>query len=171
MRTRERLSETVAVAKRPSDRIAGFSPEQVARFRAIGQDSELGYRVLLSGLYSETVRYLDSLARVASEGKNVSEAANFCRWLRFSGVFTLFEGYALSGQNFPSLDRKVTDLLQVCGEHFRGGRVDAKYAQSDIAEINRKLDVLLASSARPVASDKVISLEPRITISDEVCGA
>jgi hypothetical protein len=41
--------------------------------------------------WKETVNRLDSLARDVCECKNVMEAANFARWLNFSGLIQLFE--------------------------------------------------------------------------------
>jgi len=43
------------------------------------------------------------------------------------------------------------DLLYECGELFKGGKADPKYAESDIAEINKKLEVLASFiNATPV---------------------
>lgn len=134
---------------------SGMSFERYMKLRAIGEDSELGYRVTLERICSETCRYLETLGREVREGKNVVEAANFARWLRFSGVLDLFSRYALPDQTFPAFERKIVDLLDACGEHFRGGRTVPNYDQSDIAEISRKLDVLLAVNARPVVTTVV----------------
>jgi hypothetical protein len=147
----------VKVAKRSPAQEYGLSPEKVAFLVSISKDLELAYRVCLRCIHAETVRYLDSLAREVREGKNVLPAADYGRWLQFSGVLDLLTKFAPPDLDLPPLDRKLADLLQECGEHFRGGRVDAKYAQSDIAEINRKLDLLLSGNARPV-SDVVIAL-------------
>ncbi len=144
--------EHVEIANRSANRVAGLSPKQFANLRAIGQDIELGYRTTLSRIYSETVNNLERLAREVREGKNVLAAADFVRWLQFSGVLDLFSRYSFPDQNFPPLDRKLADLLQDCGEHFRGGRVVPRYDQSDIAEINRKLDALLAGNVRVVTT-------------------
>ena len=118
--------------------------------------------VQLHWMWQETDNYLSSLAQCVREGKRVQEAANYCRWLQFSGVIELLEG---SPQPFPLMvdgqgtRRKLRDLIQECGELFKGGKHDAKYVASDIAEINRKLDVLTAHLASPV---QVVTDELRI---------
>jgi len=150
-RTRE-LVKSACFGETPPWVKAGLSFDKWSQLRAIGEDSELGYRVTLQRICSESFRYLESLARDAREGKHVFEAANFCRWLRFSGVTDLLERYAMPGQNFSTLSKAVDDLISDCGEQFRGGKVLPKYSESDIAEINRKLDVLLSQSAAPAAT-------------------
>jgi hypothetical protein len=139
-----------ALAKRSSERIAGLSPQKFFSLRALGQDSRLGLRVRLDTVYRETMRTLERLSREVREGKNVLEASTFVRWLNFSGVLELLQLLRQDGQDFTALPKKVGELIQECGEQFRGGRVTPKYAESDIAEINRKLDVLLSSNARPL---------------------
>jgi len=97
-------------------------------------------------MWRETDRFLESLAMSVREGKRVMEASQFARWLNFSGLVSL-----LKENKAPSpllcdgvgLQKKLDDLLYECGELFRGGKHDPKYAASDIAEINRKLDLLI----------------------------
>jgi hypothetical protein len=139
-------------ARTSSDRVKGLkflSSDKVAKLGAIGQDPLLDYRVTLDGIFRETNDHLDLLARQVREGKNVLEASSFYRWLQFSSVLTLLERHSLPGQDFRALRRKLTDLIGECGEHFRNGRVAPKYAESDITEINHKLDTVLAAVARP----------------------
>jgi hypothetical protein len=128
---------------------AGLSYERYQKLRSIGDDTQLAYRVNLQTISAETLRYLGTLARGVHENKNVTEAANFLRWLQFSGVLELLERYAMPGQDFRSLRGKVSELILECGERFRGGHQEANYSQSDIEAINRKLDVLLSQAARP----------------------
>ena len=119
------------VAKRRPRRVYGFSPQKFTRLVEIGQDSEIAYRVCLRTLYAETDRRLDAVTREAREGKNLLPAADFANYLRFSGVLQLLTKFAPTDMQLPALDRKISDLLDVCGEHFRGGRVAPTYAASD----------------------------------------
>jgi hypothetical protein len=101
-------------------------------------------------LQKETVNFLDQLAREVREGKNVMLASQFGRWLNFSGVIKVLEAFP-SSRPYLEVDAvvvqdKLNDLLFDCGELFRGGKFDPKYAASDIAEINRKLDEILKRS-------------------------
>lgn len=90
---------------------------------------------------------LETLARSVRENKAVNEASNYCRWLQFCGLINLFK---LNPQPPPlrvdaaEVTKLLRDILYECGERFRNGKADAKYAESDIAEINRKLDILAA---------------------------
>lgn len=109
-------------------------------------------RVQLHVMWRETDRFLESLARDVRENKRVMEASQFCRWLNFSGFVKLLE---LNPQDAPlrvdgkGLQKKLNDLIYDCGELFRGGKHDPKYAASDIAEINRKLDDLTQRLSPP----------------------
>jgi len=103
--------------------------------------------VLLHRIFSETRRKLEEFLKSVREQKHVMEASSFVRWLQFSGIFPLLEQ---SPQKPPLLvdvailRNLVTDVVFECGEAFRNGKADPKYAASDIAEINRKLDVIAA---------------------------
>jgi len=108
--------------------------------------------------WKETVNRLDSLARDVREAKNVMEASNFARWLDFCGMIQIFRDNP-STQKHLEVDadvvqKKVRDLIYECGELFRGGKADPKYAASDIAEINRKLDTLTMLANQPARSIK-----------------
>jgi len=103
--------------------------------------------VQLHVLWRETNREVDSLTQAVSECKSVDQASSFGRWLRYSGVLQILEAHPAP---FPlivdgkALTKKVTDLIYECGELYKGGKHDPRYAASDIAEINRKLDILAA---------------------------
>ena len=105
----------------------------------------------LHWLWKETVNRLDSLARDVREAKNVAEASNFAHWLQFSGLLMLFRNNPSTTKHLEvdesMVRKKIDDLIYECGELFRGGKHDPKYAASDIAEINRKLDLLIAGGA------------------------
>lgn len=112
-------------------------------------------------LYRETVIFLDRLSREVREGKNVMLASQFARWLQFSGLNKVFETYPCNRPHCEVdavvLEKKTKDLLFECGELFRGGRADPKYAASDIAEINRKLDTVLLTLARPMSVTTIVN--------------
>jgi hypothetical protein len=97
-------------------------------------------------MWKETVNRLDSLARSAREGKCVDEAANFARWLEFSGYPKVFDG---SPQPFPLLvdgavvRQKIKDVLDECERFYHGGRVEPQYAQGDIVEIKHTLKLIV----------------------------
>jgi hypothetical protein len=67
----------------------------------------------------------------------------FVRWLRFSNALELVKFASLTRSE--ALRKRVDDLISLCGEMNRYGKIDLKYSASDIAEINRKLDVLLSA--------------------------
>ena|ERR1700722_20092407 len=90
----------------------------------------------LHWLWKETVNRLDSLARDVREAKNVAEASNFARWLQFSGILMLFRNNPSTTKHLEVdesvVRKKIDDLIYECGELFRGGKHDPKYAASDI---------------------------------------
>jgi hypothetical protein len=112
-------------------------------------------------MWRETDRFLDSLAQSVREGKRVTEASNFARWLLFSGLLSFLQENKDPQSSLPfdpdALRKKADKLIYECGELFRGGKHDPKYAASDIAEINRKLDLLLSGSAGR-SSDEPVAL-------------
>ena len=103
-------------------------------------------------MYKETLSKLDTFSRSVREGKQVLEAADFARWLEFSGYLKIFDRNPCTDQFFevrPQIIRKkISDLIQDCGEWFKSGKMSPKYHESDIAEINDKLDQLLAQRAQ-----------------------
>ena len=167
------VSQLSAARLEPNVSSHGFKPPggmteaKFDRLCLLGQDPLLDYRVTLNRIYQETNDHLDVLAREVREGKNVLEASFFLRWLEFSGVLSLLEKHALPGQDFTSLRRKLSDLIGEYGEHFRGGRVAPKYAESDITEINRKLDILLADKARSVSTVTVVTMVKQVPSNSE----
>jgi hypothetical protein len=102
-------------------------------------------------VYRETDRFLDDLLKCVREVKRVDEASRFARWLRFSGICTILEqnlnssSSSLYSVDAKALRKKADELLYQCGELFRQNKANPTYAASDIAEINRKLDSLLAA--------------------------
>jgi hypothetical protein len=112
----------------------------------VAADSVLVTRSELRWIASETHFKLAALSREVREGKNVLYASQFARWLEFSGLVRVLELVS----DGVSIQKELGDLLFECGELFKGGKHDAKYAASDIAEINRKLDLLLSQGGHPV---------------------
>jgi hypothetical protein len=123
-----------------------MSPEKYNRLRAIGCAPVLKWSATLAHIVSETDRQLERLARCVREGKCVDEAANFCRWLQFSGMLTLPHA------DFAILWKKSEDIIYQAGQIYKGGKVNPTYDVSDIAAINAKLDVLLGNKALPVVT-------------------
>jgi hypothetical protein len=123
-----------------------MSPEKYNRLRAIACDPVLQWSSTLARIASETDRQLERLARCVRECKSVDEAANYCRWLQFSGVLTLPHA------EFANLRKKSEDILYQAGQIYKGGKVKPTYDSSDIAAINAKLDVLLGNKALPVVT-------------------
>jgi len=107
----------------------------------------------IARMYSETVNKLDSLSRSVREGKNVPEAANFAKFLQFSGYLKIFD-LNPSSQKFFIVDpkeirKRISDLIYDCGQWFNKTNTSPKYHASDIAEINAKLDQLIELAASP----------------------
>jgi hypothetical protein len=108
-------------------------------------------------MYKETLNRLDELARSVREGKHVLEAKDFCSWLQFSGYCMALDLCSNTHKFLPvdgkAVRRKIDDLIYDCGEWLKSGKVIPKYAESDIAEINSKLDQLQKTISE-VAAEK-----------------
>jgi protoheme ferro-lyase len=112
-------------------------------------------------MWKETMNRLDFLAREVREGKSVMEAANFARWLEFSGFIKVFELYP-SDEKYLTVSavavrQKIAHLLDSCVPWFTNGKVPKTYSESDIGEINRKIDTLtMLIQASAAASDSSV---------------
>jgi len=103
--------------------------------------------VTLHWIWKETTRRLESFADYVRENKAVAEAADFARWLQFSGILKLLGSFPQPPPltvDAAAMGKQITDLIYECGERFRNGKASPNYAPSDIAEINRKLDIIAA---------------------------
>jgi hypothetical protein len=96
-------------------------------------------------LWSFTKLALESDLRRAGEGRDVLAALDFARYLRNSGILKLL----LNNPQPPPLpvdgaliEKLIQDIIWDGGEMLRGGKVKAKYEQSDIVELHRKVNVI-----------------------------
>ena len=98
-------------------------------------------------MFRETMNRLERLHKSVRQGQQVLEAKDFCSWLQFSGYCKVFDLCPSKEKHFEvdgrAVRKKIDDIIYDCGEWFRSGKVSPKYAESDIAEINAKLDRLL----------------------------
>jgi hypothetical protein len=112
------------------------------------------YDTDVSCLFHSLWERLTCFKRECSEGKNVLEALYFVSWVSNSGLLKLFESYEkgyspITGKvNAASVRGIIAAIREVAAEQLKGGKVKSTYEPSDIAEINRKLDVLAAHVAR-----------------------
>jgi hypothetical protein len=103
--------------------------------------------VLLHRLWAESSRVVEQLSRLVAQGKSVDAASLFGRWLVFSGVLEMCEENPQSGLlevHGRELRVAVKELVSECGDLYRTGKANPRYAETDIAEINRKLDFVMA---------------------------
>lgn len=101
-------------------------------------------------LARQTETRLLTLQRDVSECKSVDEAANFTRWLRASGVLGLLERFSCDGNmpvNGVAIRKLSESILSDCGDLYRNGKATPRYAASDIASINHKLDIIAGRMA------------------------
>lgn len=140
-----------------------LTPKKLAEYQALGRNPELHHLVMCKRVLAETERYLDDLARSVRECKRVDEASRFARWLVFSGVLEIVKGAPQTALAASQTYQKASNLQMDCGDLFRGGKANAKYAESDIAEINAKLDLLM----RFLPAETVIDATPATALLNE----
>jgi hypothetical protein len=149
----EQLQRNIARRRKSQDWPYGhsLSPEKVAQLQALGRDSSVKAREILERIFHQSSRKLKELSRDVRECKNVDTASDFSSWLMFSGVCDLLEMFPDLSKDFLQLRKAAKDLHCDCGEIYKcgKGKVQPKYAQSDISEINRKLDILMSERAKP----------------------
>lgn len=96
-------------------------------------------------LARQTENRLLVLQKEVAECKSVDEAANFTRYLQNSGILALIETQSPNGPlavNGSAIRKLCAAILSDCGDLYRNGKATPRYAASDIAEINRKLDII-----------------------------
>jgi hypothetical protein len=117
---------------------------------AIGLEAESQFRVTLDTIYQETKHYLERLGRAASEGRAVTEANNFLRWLYFSGVLSLLGKNYFINEKFLTLRKDAENLQEVCKPFLQDKFIKPPPSQARIDELNDKVDLILSSMARNV---------------------
>lgn len=124
---------------------------RVERVRNSPDIQAIGWRI---HIVKECDWYLASLARSVRECKRVDEASRFARWLEFSAVLEVLKEYPQTHPAADMLRARVVSLGQACGDLYGGGIVRPAYSESDISEINAKLDRLLTEQ-KPVSQNGV----------------
>jgi len=104
----------------------------------------------LHKLWCETNNFVERLTKDVREVKNVNAASDFVRWLQWTGLLEILVA-AESPMPLPvrggELKLKVKKLLDACNDLYQDGKATPRYTESDIAEINRKLDIIAAHVA------------------------
>jgi hypothetical protein len=87
-----------------------------------GQDAQTLMANELPWVFNETSRYLETLARSAREGKNLMEAANFCRWLQFCVENNLMPPMEFRHRDRLQgwIDEQRARLARPAGRHGKG---------------------------------------------------
>jgi len=104
----------------------------------------------LHKLWRETNNYVERLTSDARECKGVNAASDFVRWLQWTGLLQVLLACE-SPMPLPvrgaDLKLKVKKRNETCNELYQDGKATPRYTESDIAEINRKLDLIAAHVA------------------------
>jgi len=104
----------------------------------------------LHKLWRETNNFVERLTKDVREVKNVNAASDYVRWLQWTGLLEILVA-AESPMPLPvrggELKLKVKKLLDACNDLYQDGKATPRYTESDIAEINRKLDIIAAHVA------------------------
>lgn len=122
--------------------------------------------VILSRIYSETVRQLDLLAQRVREGRDIEAASNFARWLSFSGICLLLERYPNQVQSHHPLKVdgsflrwKCEQLIQACNERFRTNSLNPSFEKNEFESMHEKIDRMAGYLSKLTAA-RVINVEP-----------
>jgi len=136
---------------RDGNRASSADKGQLDNASALSRAMSESLALKMHVLARQTETRLLVLQRDVAECKSVDEAANFTRWLRASGVLGLLERFSTDGVlpvDGKSLRKLSETILSDCGDLYRNGKATPRYAASDIAEINRKLDIIAHEISR-----------------------
>jgi len=89
-------------------------------------------------LWRETKGRLELLDKRAREGKQVDEASEFARWVRFSGLRYVFEAFDES--SWRTLDKLVVQTLDDCAAYWKREPQGPWVSLSELEAVNQKLD-------------------------------
>lgn len=117
----------------------------------------------LGKIYSETAQRLDLLARRVAEGRDVDAAAEFCKWLGFSGILRLLEmntnqetrPFKIDGAN---LRWKCEELLAACMKHYRTNDNNPSFERDEFLSLHEKIDRMAGYLSR-------LSVAPAVAVN------
>lgn len=136
----------------------GYTLKKLSQLRALGQDKGITFTSSLTRLYKATCARVEWFGREVRECKCVEDATWFCEFVRWE-MLPVFAG--LEDGRCRSLEERLKAVLDVCHEHAQGRKPVMKYAASDIAEINRRMD----EQGRQLALIASILAKPVVTVS------
>jgi len=122
--------------------------------------------VNLHWLWKETVLRLDSFSQRVQLSECVDEAADFARYVMFSGLCRLFEANPSAEPlkvDGPLARWKAEELLRECQERYRTNDVSSHVDKSVLDAINRKLD-LIAGQVSRIPTSKAQAPRPELRI-------
>jgi hypothetical protein len=105
----------------------------------------------LSLIYRETMNKLSSYSKRVSEGRDLVAAADFAKWLNFSGLIRLFkanpqdEPFKVDG---PFMQWTLDQLIEQCNERFRTGNADPNFKSSEWQSMHEKIDTIAGYLSR-----------------------
>lgn len=122
----------------------------------------------LAWLFKETMGFLERYASRVNEGKDIQAASEYARWLRMSGLLSLFEA---NPQAAPHLvdhklcEKAIVDLLFECAEQWKRGAV-GKIQVSELELIHHRLDLIAGAVAQlmPAENAKEALLAPPLRL-------
>lgn len=116
-------------------------------------------------LWNETVRRLRTLQERAREGRQVDEASEFARWVRFSGLMAIFTAFKAPEplQVSPEVvDALIEGIGVDCDAFWKNDQRGQWVARSEVEQINLRL----ASLARVVSEMVSNAKQESATIKD-----
>lgn len=128
------------------------SPESESELMQSGSEKLLPHHVVW--LWRETKRRLETLDKRAREGKQVDEASEFARWLRFSGLRHVFN--SVDGAPWREIDRLAGQVLDDCEAFWKREPQGPWVSLSELEAVNHKLDLIAARLASTESAPKEV---------------
>ena len=93
-------------------------------------------------LWRETMNKLSSFKSRVSEGRDVTAASEFARWLQFSGIIKLLEANPQPAPltvDGPLLRWTTDELINQCNERFRTNNLDPSFKATEFQTMHQKI--------------------------------
>lgn len=107
--------------------------------------------VILHVIYRETMRNIETYSARVAENRDIQAAADFARYVLWSGIPKLLKAYARQGHLKADGHLMVTQaeaLLEACQDRWRMNDTSPRLAQTQVQAISEKLDTIAGFLAR-----------------------
>lgn len=122
--------------------------------------------VILHVIYRETMRNIETYSARVAENRDIQAAADFARYVLWSGIPKLLKAYARQGHlkaDGHFMVSQAEALLGACQDRWRMNDSSPRLAQTQVQAISEKLDTIAGFLARMTPGAELSYTLPQAT--------